>query len=131
MASTSRPCCLAEASGLPSSARLLPTANPGSIYQKKHGRKDLVVGRFALALKFYKQSIVVRDSARVRRKIATIREQSPIPELEDHDATKRHAARAYELVPENYEAMIELFDIYMSMEDTDDAERMLKIAIKT
>ena len=98
---------------------------------ENRGDRELAADRFSLALKFYQQSIAIRDSARIRRKLAIILSQSPVTELQDHAAARQHADRAYDLAPDLYEGMLELFEVYLSIEDFEDAEKMYQNALKT
>lgn len=110
----------AELNAIPTSAEALAS----------RGDRELLASRFALALKFYLESIEVRDSASVRRRIATILANSPVADLQDHGEARRHAARALELVPDDYEGLIELFNIFMTIEDIASASRVHEHALR-
>lgn len=93
-------------------------------------RKEQQAERYAKAIEFLKQSIAARDNAPARRLLARLLADAPVVNLRDPDAARQHAGRAFQLGEDDYEGLLELFDIWMLLEDIGEAERTHERALR-
>ena len=86
--------------------------------------------RYGRALRLYKQSLKIQDTAHARRQIARLLLTAPVAELRDSHEARVNAQRAVELAPDDYEGAVELLQIYLELDDTQSAEEMYALAVK-
>jgi tetratricopeptide (TPR) repeat protein len=91
--------------------------------------KQLERERYGRALNILKESLKIRDTASTRRRIARIFATSPVAEYRDSDQARENATRAFGLAPDDHAGISELIDIYMAIEDYDDANQMCEVAL--
>jgi len=91
--------------------------------------KQLERERYGRALNILEKSSNIRDTASTRRRIARIFATSPVAEYRDSHKARENARRAFGLAPDDHAGISELIDIYMEIEDYEDANQMCKVAL--
>ena len=104
---------------VPSSAEALEIAANSALADRRYGD----------ALKLLQQSLEVKDTASVRRRMATIHIGSPVRKFIDFDKARAHAIEAYNLDPDDIDGLTALAEIHNAMDDFDSARSMIKAAL--
>lgn len=86
--------------------------------------------RYKRELHLLRQSLEIQDTARVRRRIASLLATVPVAELRNSGEALENARRAFELAPDEYECLVELVEIYDQLDELQRAEEMYQIANK-
>ncbi len=94
---------------------------------EKRGDQELADGNAGNALHYFLRSIEAEDTATARRKAALLMANSD-DDIRDPDAARQHAEQAYALAPNEYQGYIELFEVFLAINDPKRANEMLKIA---
>ena len=95
-----------------------------AIALKKLGDQELVDGRYQNALQYYLRSIEAEDSAVARRRVALLLATFDNEDTHDPAAARVHAQIAYDLAPGEYQGSLDLFEVYLALNDSDKAEEM-------
>ena len=104
---------------VPSSAEALEVAATSALTDRRYGD----------AIKLLQQSLEVKDTASVRRRLATIHTGSPVRTFIDFDKARAHAIRAYEIAPHDIDGLTALARIHNAMDEFESARSMIKAAV--
>jgi tetratricopeptide (TPR) repeat protein len=92
--------------------------------------KEIDAKRYRRALRLLTRSLEIQDTAATRRRIARLLSTVPVKELRNSKEAVENAQRASELAPDDYENTVELIEIYLGLNNTQQAAEMYARAEK-
>jgi hypothetical protein len=84
--------------------------------------------RYARALSLLDKALQIQDTAGTRLRLARILATSPVVSQRDPTLAAAHAARAYQLAPDDYSVLTDLIEIYQALGDAPNANLMVERA---